>query len=73
MNYTGQTGFAEMFEYYLKRNVTNEREYNERAMLRWVDQQLQQAQTELSRYKQGVEVDTVTCVSHPKNQSKTTQ
>lgn len=49
-NYTGQTSFAEMFEYYLKRNVTNEREYNERAMLRWVNQQLQQAQTELASY-----------------------
>ena len=43
MNYTGQTSFAEMFEYYCNRNVTNEREYNEREMLRWLKQQLQQA------------------------------
>ena len=43
MNYTGQTSFADMFEYYCTRNVTNEREYNEREMLRWLKQQLQQA------------------------------
>ena len=43
MNYTGQTSFAEMFEYYCNRNVTNEREYNERDMMRWVKQQLTSA------------------------------
>ena len=43
MSDTGQTSFADMFEYYCTRNVTNEREYNEREMLRWLKQQLQQA------------------------------
>lgn len=46
MNYTGQTSFAEMFEYYCTRNVTNEREYNEREMMRWAKQQLAQAHRE---------------------------
>ena len=46
MNYTGQTSFAEMFEYYCARNVTNEREYNEREMMRWTKQQLATAHRE---------------------------
>lgn len=46
MNYTGQTSFAEMFEYYCTRNVTNEREYNEREMMRWAKQQLATAHRE---------------------------
>ena len=30
MKYTGQTSFADMFEYYCTRNVTNEREYRQK-------------------------------------------
>lgn len=46
MNYTGQTSFAEMFEYYCTRNVTSAREYKEREMMRWAKDRIQQAHGE---------------------------
>ena len=46
MNYTGQTSFAEMFEYYCTRNVTSAREYEEREMMRWAKDRIQQAPRE---------------------------
>lgn len=46
MNYTGQTSFAEMFEYYCTRNVTSAREHKEREMMRWAKYRIQQARRE---------------------------
>lgn len=64
MNYTGQASFAEMFEYYCSRNVTNEREYNEREMMRWLKQQLTKARREGWEQAKKQAKDAVECANY---------
>jgi len=49
MNYTGQTNFVDMLDYYCNRNICNEREFNEREMLLWVRSELSHKQEQVDK------------------------